>query len=188
MAVLGLAMALVACGDSTKREPIETPEVLPASLKVGNPIQVEGNFGVRSIVFDVNVETESPAPSSFSIDTLDGTAVGGVDFVAISQAGLQVPPGPWSGQIEVAILGDEDFEPDETFTLRLTGRDTATAAAYEGTGKITNDDLQQDMALRATYEYDELGRLTSVRYDNGRSMHYTYDAAGNVLSATDEGS
>mgnify|MGYP001812059039 CR=1 FL=1 len=32
------------------------------------------------------------------------------------------------------------------------------------------------------YEYDELNRLTVVRYSNGDVMRYTYDETGNILS------
>jgi len=33
-----------------------------------------------------------------------------------------------------------------------------------------------------TYQHDALGRLTNVAYANGGSIHYTYDANGNLLS------
>jgi YD repeat-containing protein len=33
-----------------------------------------------------------------------------------------------------------------------------------------------------TYQHDALGRLTDVAYANGGSLHYTYDANGNILS------
>jgi YD repeat-containing protein len=33
-----------------------------------------------------------------------------------------------------------------------------------------------------TYQHDAIGRLTDVQYANGGSLHYTYDANGNVLS------
>jgi YD repeat-containing protein len=33
-----------------------------------------------------------------------------------------------------------------------------------------------------THQYDPIGRLTDVAYQNGGSLHYTYDANGNVLS------
>jgi YD repeat-containing protein len=33
-----------------------------------------------------------------------------------------------------------------------------------------------------TYQHDAIGRLTDVEYANGGSLHYTYDANGNVLS------
>jgi YD repeat-containing protein len=39
------------------------------------------------------------------------------------------------------------------------------------------------LALAAeTYQHDAIGRLTDVAYANGGSLHYTYDANGNVLS------
>ena len=33
-----------------------------------------------------------------------------------------------------------------------------------------------------THTYDALGRLTDLAYANGGSLHYTYDANGNILS------
>jgi len=33
-----------------------------------------------------------------------------------------------------------------------------------------------------THEYDAIGRLIVLHYDNGGSIHYTYDANGNILS------
>jgi len=33
-----------------------------------------------------------------------------------------------------------------------------------------------------THTYDAIGRLTDVAYQNGGSLHYTYDANGNILS------
>ena len=37
-------------------------------------------------------------------------------------------------------------------------------------------------AAAETYQHDAIGRLTDVAYANGGSLHYTYDANGNVLS------
>jgi YD repeat-containing protein len=41
-------------------------------------------------------------------------------------------------------------------------------------------------AWAITYEYDELGRVTKVTYDDGKYVQYQYDAAGNrtVVSGT----
>ena len=38
-----------------------------------------------------------------------------------------------------------------------------------------------------TYAYDTIGRMTDVVYANGSSIHYTYDANGNLLSIVTSG-
>lgn len=38
-----------------------------------------------------------------------------------------------------------------------------------------------------TYTYDELNRITSVEYEDGQKIEYTYDDAGNILSITVNG-
>ena len=39
-------------------------------------------------------------------------------------------------------------------------------------------------AYAETYTYDTVGRLTSVTYDDGSSITYNYDNAGNILKET----
>jgi len=39
-------------------------------------------------------------------------------------------------------------------------------------------------AITASYNYDDIGRLTRVDYPNNESIAYVYDAAGNILSST----
>ena len=44
--------------------------------------------------------------------------------------------------------------------------------------------LARDARAITEYEYDALGRLTRVTYDNGSSISYEYDPAGNVTTST----
>jgi YD repeat-containing protein len=39
----------------------------------------------------------------------------------------------------------------------------------------------------ATYVYDSLNRLTQVKLDDGRTVRYTYDAAGNLVQISVDG-
>lgn len=49
--------------------------------------------------------------------------------------------------------------------------------------------LVPGIASAVTYEYDDLNRVTRVVYDDGKTITYNYDAAGNITSTeTGEGS
>lgn len=48
--------------------------------------------------------------------------------------------------------------------------------------------LLSPVAGAITYSYDASNRLTSVVYDNGQQVTYTYDAAGNMLTLASTGS
>ncbi len=39
----------------------------------------------------------------------------------------------------------------------------------------------------ANYTYDNLGRVTKVTYSNGKSVTYSYDAAGNRVTVVSAG-
>lgn len=52
-------------------------------------------------------------------------------------SGFLLTPG---SDVSVAVKGDRKGEPDETFTLNLSGADGATLFDSQGSGIIRNDD------------------------------------------------
>jgi YD repeat-containing protein len=52
-----------------------------------------------------------------------------------------------------------------------------------GGGSSDSDDSAGATTRDIEYTYDDLNRLTRVRYADGQVVSYTYDAAGNILSA-----
>jgi Calx-beta domain len=70
-----------------------------------------------------------------------GAAASGGDFTAASGK-LTFSAGQMSKTINVAILGDTIYEPDETFFVDLSAAAGATLSRSSATGTITNDDAQ----------------------------------------------
>lgn len=54
-------------------------------------------------------------------------------------------------------------------------------AACKGPGPTPAPTPGAAVSRSVTYGYDNAGRLTSVEYDNGVTILYTYDSAGNLL-------
>src|SRR5205814_1944014 len=50
-------------------------------------------------------------------------------------------------QVTVNVNGDNKFEPDEGFSLKLSGATSATIADDTGAGTIQNDDAQPTLAV-----------------------------------------
>jgi hypothetical protein len=99
----------------------------------------EGNAGTKNFVFTVSLS--NPITKTVTVDygTRDGSAIAGSDYTATSGT-LTFAPGQMSRTVTVAVAGDTDFEPDETFFLDLTNPTIAGLAVDHGLGTIVNDD------------------------------------------------
>jgi hypothetical protein len=100
---------------------------------------VEGNSGSTTARVMVTLSPVGTLPASVGFFTSNGTAIAGADFAATN--GLLVfSPGTRTQFVNVIVFGDTSTEPDETFTLRLTGPTNATLASAIATVTILNDD------------------------------------------------
>src|SRR5439155_17168571 len=107
----------------------------------------EGNSGTTSFVFTVSLSNASSQTITVTYATADGTATtADNDYVAASGT-LTFNPGDTSKTITVTVNGDTKFEPDETFTVKLSGATNATIADGQGQGTIVNDDTQPAISI-----------------------------------------
>ncbi|HXA15542.1 MAG TPA: Calx-beta domain-containing protein [Thermoanaerobaculia bacterium] len=100
----------------------------------------EGDSGTKDATFTAQLSFASAAVSRVRWQTQDGTATAGSDYTA-SSGEVVFQPGETSKTFTVPIIGDRLFEPDETFTIIITGTDNATAG-QSATCRIVNDDAQ----------------------------------------------
>jgi hypothetical protein len=115
----------------------------PTVTIAAGPSQNEGNAGNTAFVFTVNLSTGYSLPVTVNYQTADGSAtVADNDYQAASSS-IVIPAGNTSGTITVSVVGDVALEPNETFTVTLTGATNGTIGApATSTGTILNDDVQ----------------------------------------------
>jgi probable HAF family extracellular repeat protein len=109
------------------------------NISIGDASAAEGRNGTRAMNFTVTLSAASSQPLSLTYSTANGTALGGIDYVA--RAGtLTFNAGETTKTISVNVNGDKQKEVDEYFYVRLTSNSSGTLTDYQGTGTILNDD------------------------------------------------
>jgi len=114
----------------------------PPEVSIADVSMSEGDSGTTEFTFTLSLD--GPAPSggvTFDIATADGTAVAGSDYVAQSLTSRTIPAGAVSTPFTVAVNGDTEFEPDETFFVNISNVVGATVSRGQATATINNDDL-----------------------------------------------
>ncbi|CAF0956523.1 unnamed protein product [Adineta ricciae] len=80
----------------------------------------------------------------FRLDTIDGTATAGEDYVKLSEE-FRMEPGQQEKKITIHVIDDNQWEPDETFFVKLSlpeGEETRTKLGSKTVALVTiiNDD------------------------------------------------
>ncbi len=112
-----------------------------AGLSVNDVSVAEGNSGTTNATFTVTLSTPASATVSVNYATNNGTALAGTDYTTATGT-ISFNAGEITKTFTVPIIGDTVFEPDELFTVNLTGAVNASILVGSGTGTIINDDAQ----------------------------------------------
>lgn len=111
------------------------------TISVSDATVTEGNSGQVNLVFTVTLSAPSALPVTVTYATSNGTATAGSDYEGQTTT-VTIQPGQTSAAINVRVIGDAVFEPNETVTLTLSNPVNVTIADGTGTGTITNDDAE----------------------------------------------
>jgi hypothetical protein len=113
----------------------------PTVTIAAGPSLSEGSSGPTAFVFTVSLSTGYSLPVTVNYQTADGTATVANNDYQSATGSIVIPAGLTSGTITVNATGDTAPEPDETFTLTLTGATNGTIGSPSvSTGTILNDD------------------------------------------------
>ncbi len=147
--VILACMAISACGGGgSDSPPVATPAPLP-TLSISDTGSLEGDSGATTMVFSVTLSLAQSTTVSVDFATADGTATAGVDYQAASGT-LEFSPGSSIAEISVTIIGDEDFETDETLFVNLSSPVNATIQRDSARGTIRDNDLSTETSGLST--------------------------------------
>lgn len=125
----------------------------------------EGNDSTTQMSFTVSLRYAYDQDVTVDFATADGSAVAGEDYVAKSDT-LTILKGDLTQTILVEVKGDATAEPDESFSVNLTGASANAALAYTSVyGTIYDDD---------GYYYYDPGYYDYGYYDYGYYGYYDY--------------
>ncbi|HEX8710071.1 MAG TPA: Calx-beta domain-containing protein, partial [Pyrinomonadaceae bacterium] len=133
------------------------------SLSINNASVAEGDSGTKTLDLTVTLSAASGQTVTVNYATADGTATAGTDYVAATGM-LTFAPGETVKTISVTINGDTTIEPDETFSVTLSGATNATLPAAPGQGTITNDDVAVDLSITKTDTPDPVNAGENITY------------------------
>lgn len=108
-------------------------------VTIANVTLKEGNAGTTAFSFPVKLSVPSTKTVSVKFASANGTAVAGSDYTATTGT-LSFAPGETTKTITVAVMGDQLFEPDETFLVVLSAPVNASIVDGTAVGSILNDD------------------------------------------------
>jgi len=118
------------------------------TLTINDVTASEGNAGTTSFTFTVSLsQPAGPGGVSFDIATANGTATGGVDYVAQSLTSQTIPAGSSTYTFTVLVNGDTLNEPSETFFVNVTNVINAVVIDAQGVGTLVNDDPLPSLSI-----------------------------------------
>ncbi len=145
------------------------------SFSVNDVSQLEsGTFS-----FTVTRSGDTSAAVGVSYATANGSATAPADYTAIPTTVLNFAVGETTKTVTVAVVNDATDEPDETFTVNLSGATGASITDAQGVGTIRNDDAAPPPPL--SFAINDVSELEGR---SGRTnFRFTVTRAGSTSSA-----
>ncbi len=166
-------------------EPEPEPEPELPTLSIDDIEIQEGiESGVQYGEFTVTLSEASEETVTVDYVSVDGTATAGDDYIAVEPGTLTFEPGKTRQTIRVEVLGDIQFENDETFTVELSNPTHATIDDDRGIGTIDNDDFEPTPADPDEYQSFRRGEHGSRQEPDDSLPENQFDLIG--LSGGDD--
>ena len=115
--------------------------LVPAAIAISHARLQEGASGETFMEFTVQLAGDHDQPVTVNFSTHDDLATADDDYSPTSGTLTWAAGDNSNRTIQVAVRGDDNFEPDESFIVLLSDVVNAAYRGHEGFGYILNDDM-----------------------------------------------
>ena len=156
----GMLWLLYETGEGTQGFVIIPTASPDPQLSVSDVTVTEGNSGTTDASFTVTLSAPAASDVTVGYSTAPGTASTPSDFTSVSGT-LTFLAGETSKTVNVPVIGDTTYEPDEDFFLNLGSATNADIADGAGQGTILNDDSEPTISIDDVIQSEGNGGTTS---------------------------
>lgn len=159
------------------------------NLTVSDQQIPEGSNGVATISLIATLNVPSGRAVSVSFTPVPGTATAPSDYIQQSGS-FSIPAGQTQGTLQLSVVGDLAFEPNETFSINLTNPTGAVLTRNSATITLINDDntnrlFDFDGDDKADLSFVRSGRFWHIRRTQDTSSFYQLGETGDRLAPAD---
>ena len=129
-------------GTGTIRDDDGAPSITFGEVRID-----EGNNGLSTAVFTLQLSAQSGRTLKFNYSTSDGTATAGKDYMPVTNKEIIFTAGQTQATAQVLIIGDLLNEADETFYVNLSNVTGSNIYRKQTKGIIVNDDRAPNIAV-----------------------------------------
>jgi uncharacterized repeat protein (TIGR03803 family) len=179
VAVTCTVLATNGAGNSAPSSASNSVTPFAPTVSINEVSITEGNAGTVIASFTVSLSAASGQTVTVSAATSNGRATAGSDYLAAGPATLTFNPGDTTKTFSVTVSGDTADEPNETFTVTLSGATNATISDGTGLGTILDDDVVPAVSIgTATLITKTSAKLNATVNPNGSATtaHFQYGA------------
>lgn len=134
----------------------------PPTLGITGGSVREGDAAGSNATFVLRLSAPSPQPVTVRVESVDRTAVAGVDYRPVDQL-VTIAPGQTTAAINVQVFGNTLFQPHRVFELVLGEATGAAVAQGRAFAIINDDDPPPGIALPADDQFGFQWYLHAVR-------------------------
>jgi len=136
-----------------------------------------------TLTFVISLDRPSDMPVTVTVNTRDGTAIAGQDYVAIVNQQVTFEPGQTLAEVFVDLINGNDAESNESLFLDVTGAINATVIDGEGQGSIYDDDT---ILPEPTLGFDTQNNIFTINGEPEQSITGTFTLTQNNSSFRNE--